>query len=89
MSFDKRLLDILCCPVSKVPVKLLPADKLRQVNALIRDRKLTCVDERVVEAELEAALITDDNRTIYPIEAGIPIMLEEQGIPAEQIPGFR
>ena len=35
MGIDKKLLEILCCPVTKVPVKLLPKAKLKLVNEQI------------------------------------------------------
>ena len=83
---DKKLLDILCCPVSKVPVTPLGKDMLRDLNALAEEGKLKYVDNRPVKARLEGALITTDKRTIYAIESGIPIMLPEQGIPSDQLP---
>lgn len=82
---DKKLLDILCCPVSKGPVTPLAKDDLRKLNALVDQGKLRYVDNRPVEARLEGGLITIDDRTIYAIESGIPIMLSEQGIPSDQI----
>lgn len=82
---DKKLLDILCCPVSKAPVTPLAKDKLRKLNAIVEEGALKYVDKTPVKDRLEAALITTDGRTIYAIESGIPIMLPEHGIPAEQI----
>ena len=32
---DKRLLDILCCPVSKVPVRLLGKSQLEFLNKAV------------------------------------------------------
>ena len=32
---DKRLLDILCCPVSKTPVRLMSKHELEALNAAI------------------------------------------------------
>jgi uncharacterized protein YbaR (Trm112 family) len=34
---------------------------------------------------MEEGLITEDSTVIYTVEAGIPIMLEEKGIPADQL----
>ena len=82
---DKKLLDILCCPVSKAPVTPLGKEKLRKLNTLVDQGELRYVDKTPVKARVEAALITTDERTIYAIESGIPIMLPEHGIPAGQI----
>ena len=30
-AMDKRLLDIICCPTTKLPLALLPADRRREL----------------------------------------------------------
>ena len=45
-------------------------------------------DGSAVSEPLAAALVTEDGRTVYPIEDDIPIMLEDQAISAMQIPGW-
>lgn len=88
MSIDKGLLDILCCPVTKTPVKPLTADKLAIINRVIDDGGVSYVDGSPVEKPLEEALITTDGKIVYRIDDGIPIMLEDQGIAANQVPGW-
>ena len=46
------------------------------------------VDKHLLEEPLEEALITEDGRTLYRVSDGIPVMLEEQGISAKQVPGW-
>jgi uncharacterized protein YbaR (Trm112 family) len=46
------------------------------------------VDGSPVEAPLDEALITEDGRMLYRVSDGIPVMLEEQGISAKQVPGW-
>jgi len=41
-----------------------------------------------VEQPVEVALITEDGKIIYLIHDSIPIMLEDQGIQTEHLPGF-
>ena len=43
MGIDKKLLEILCCPVTKVPVKRLPKAKLKLVK---RKRQARGVETR-------------------------------------------
>lgn len=82
---DKRLLDILCCPVSKTPVRPLRGDELDRLNqAIARDAVDTVSGERVTTV-LEAGLITTDEKVIYRIEDGIPVMLPEEGIGTTQL----
>lgn len=88
MSIDKGLLDILCCPVTKAPVKPLAKDKLDILNRAIEQGGILLRDGSAVEEPLEAGLITQDGKTIYRVSDGIPIMLEDQGIAANQISGW-
>lgn len=82
MSVDKKLLDILCCPVTKQPVRPLEAEALKRLNAQIEQGQVRQMDDTPVEAPLREALITENGQRIYPVEDGIPIMLEERAIPA-------
>jgi len=88
MSIDKHLLEILVCPVTKTPVKVLTKDKLAILNREVDKGEVTYVDGSPVEGPLDEALITEDGRTLYRVSDGIPVMLEEQGISAKQVPGW-
>jgi uncharacterized protein YbaR (Trm112 family) len=88
MSIDKGLLDILCCPVTNTPVKLLGKDKLAILNQKIDKAEVKYIDGTSVEESLDEGLITEDGKTIYRVNDGIPIMLEEQGITANQVAGW-
>ncbi|GMQ75393.1 MAG: Trm112 family protein [Gammaproteobacteria bacterium] len=88
MSIDKHLLEILVCPVTKTPVKMLAKDKLAILNREVDKGEVTYVDGSPVEGPLDEALITEDGRTLYRVSDGIPVMLEEQGISAKQVPGW-
>lgn len=88
MSVDKHLLEILVCPVTKTPVKLLAKDKLAILNREVDQGTVEYVDGSPVQGSLEEALITEDGRTLYRVDGGIPVMLEEQGISAKQVPGW-
>jgi uncharacterized protein YbaR (Trm112 family) len=88
MSIDKHLLEILVCPVTKTPVKVLAKDKLAILNREVDKGEVTYVDGSPVEGPLDEALITEDGRTLYRVSDGIPVMLEDQGISAKQVPGW-
>ena len=88
MSVDKHLLEILVCPATKTPVKLLAKDKLAILNREVDKGEVTHVDGSPVAGPLDEALITEDGRTLYRVSDGIPVMLEEQGISAKQVPGW-
>ena len=88
MSVDTRLLDILVCPATKVPVRRLPKDKLAILNRAIEDGGIRSRDGSAVASPLTEALVTTDGKTVYPVEDGLPIMLEDCGIEAAQVPGW-
>ncbi len=85
MSMDRKLLDILCCPVSKRPVQPLPDKELERLNQLIQEGRVRYMDDSEVEAPLEQALITDNGSRIYRVDDGIPVMLEERGLPGSAL----
>ena len=85
---DKRLLDILCCPVSKTPVKLLSRAQLDALNREIAQNAVQTVAGNVVGSELKAGLITTDGKVIYRIDDDIPVMLADEGIGTTQFSAF-
>ena len=85
MSFDRHLLDIVCCPVTRLPLEPVPEATLARMNALITTGKLRQSDDKPVEQPLREALMTRDGRIAYPIRDGIPILLEDHGILLAQL----
>ena len=85
---DKRLLDILCCPVSKTPVRLASRGQLDAVNRAIGAGTVQTVAGTGVDARLEEALVTVDGKVLYRVEDGIPVMLPEEGIGTVQLTDF-
>lgn len=85
---DKRLLDILCCPVSKTPVRPATRSELDSINRAVATGQLATVAGVPVGARVEEALITTDRKVLYRIEDGIPVMLPEEGIGTLQVSDF-
>lgn len=88
MPIDGKLLEILCCPVSKTPLVRLPPDKLKKLNAAISAGEVQYVHGEVVAEPLREALMTEDARVVYPVIDEIPILLEEKGIGTTQLQEF-
>ena len=85
---DKRLLDILCCPVTKVPVRPLARNELDVLNAAIGTGGVQTTASIAVSSALQAGLITNDGKLIYRIEDDIPVMLADEAIGTTQLTGF-
>ena len=85
---DKHLLDILCCPVSKMPLRPLGKRELDALNDAIATGKVDTVAGAPVRERVGEALITTDRKVIYRVEDGIPVMLPEEGIGTLQLSGF-
>ena len=82
---DKRLLTILRCPVSHKGLSVLKKDQLARVNAAIDAGELVNHEGSAVAEPLSEALITDDGKRIYPVNDGIPVLLEDESISMEKI----
>jgi len=88
MSIDGKLLEILCCPVSKTPLIRLPTSRLDKLNRAISAGEVQYVHGETVRDVLREALITEDSKVIYPVVDDIPILLEENGIGTTQLTNF-
>lgn len=88
MPVDGKLLEILCCPLSKTPLLRLPREKLDKLNQAIRNGDALYVDGRTVTGPLQEGLITEDGKVIYTVQDNIPVLLEEQGIGTTQFQIF-
>ena len=88
MPIDGKLLEILCCPVSKTPLGRLPSGRLKKLNDAIAAGGVQYVNGDKVEQALREALVTADAKVVYPVVDGIPLLLEEKGIGTTQLTDF-
>jgi uncharacterized protein len=77
---DRKLVQILRCPVTRQAVSIVPKDHLRALNAAIEAGQLSFADGRKVETLLEDALVTEDGARVYAVRDGIPVMLADEAI---------
>lgn len=82
MAVDRKLLEILCCPVTKIPVEPLSRERLDALNALVEQGQAFYQDGTPVTGPVAEALITENGERIYLVEDGIPVMLEERALTA-------
>jgi uncharacterized protein YbaR (Trm112 family) len=88
VAISKELLDILCCPQTKKRVTILPDEKIALVNDQIAKKRVKDADGNIIDRPLTEALLTEDRKTIYRIDEGIPVMLIGSAIATDQLPGF-
>ncbi|SEK68006.1 Uncharacterized conserved protein YbaR, Trm112 family [Pseudoxanthomonas sp. GM95] len=85
---DRKLLDLLCCPVSRQPLGPLEARGLESLNRAIAAGTLKHVDDTAQAQPLKEALVTRDRKIVYRVEDGIPVLLPEEGIATVQVADF-
>ena len=85
MPIAKNLLAILCCPETKTDIQPLADSDLKKLNDKIQMGKIFYKNGDKVEESLQEGLITTDNKTVYRIDAEIPIMLINKGISFDQV----
>jgi uncharacterized protein YbaR (Trm112 family) len=77
---DQELLEILACPEDKSPVRLAEAAELERLNEAIRSGSVKNRGGEPVTDELDAGLVRQDGKFLYPIRDDIPIMLIDEAI---------
>ena len=81
---NRRLLDILRCPITGQSLRELDAGELESLNQLIADGGLKTRGGETAEP-LRAALITDNREWIYAVDDGVPVMLPDQALAADEV----
>ncbi len=80
MTVDRKLLEILVCPITKQPVSMLPAAKLESLNQKITASEVQNQAGETLTESWAEALITNSGSTLYPVLDSIPVMLESQSV---------
>jgi uncharacterized protein YbaR (Trm112 family) len=78
---DKDLLQILACPETHQALAEAGADLLKRINDRIAAGKAKNKGGADVKDALEAGLVRQDGKILYPIRDGIPVLLIDEGIP--------
>ncbi len=82
---EKRLLNLLRCPVTHKGLSLARREMLGRVNAAIQAGEMSNRDGTVLAESLTEALITDDSKLLYPVVNGIPVLLEGESVSLGQL----
>lgn len=78
---DADLLKILCCPETHQPLTLAEGSLLQRLNDQISKNSLLNRAGKSVTRPCDGGLLRKDGQFVYPICAGIPILLIDESIP--------
>lgn len=78
--FDRKLLEILCCPETRGTLKMADEACLATLNNAIAAGTLKNVAGEKISDALQEALVTEDGCRVYPIREGIPVLLSDEAI---------
>lgn len=79
-----ELLAILQCPETRQPLRLADGALIAQLNGLIGGQRLVNRIGQKVETKFDGGLVREDDKVLFPIVDGIPILLIDESIPLEQ-----
>ena len=77
---DNRLLEILCCPITRRPLNRVDEATLNQINAAISSGSVRNHGGAQLIEPLGGALVTGEGDLVYPVRNDIPVLLEEECI---------
>ncbi len=82
---DTTLLDIICCPETKLDVTLADSTMVEQINKAITEGRLKNRAGQTLTEPIDGALLRTDSVIVYPVKQDIPIMLIDEAIELTQL----
>ena len=80
---DKDLLELIACPQNHQELREAPGEVLERLNARIAQGALSNQGGTKLSAPLSEGLLRADDKVLYPIVEGIPMLLAEEAIAVE------
>jgi len=80
MPLDETLLKILVCPEDKTSLTFAAQDVVDRLNQKIEKGELQNHSGKPVKEKINAGLVRQDGKRLYPVIEDIPVMLIEECI---------
>ena len=77
---DPKLLNLLQCPETKQTLHEVPEDLLSRINQKISEKQLRNRAGKEITTPWQQALASEDEKWIYPVVDGIPVMLTDESL---------
>ena len=77
---SKDLLEILCCPETHQALTVASDELVEQLNKAMAAGSLSNRGGQPVREKIDGGLVRADNKFLYPVRRGIPIMLIDEAI---------
>ncbi len=84
---DPELLEILVCPETKQPVRPAGDELVERVNRAVESGTLENRGGETVREPIDGGLVREDGARLYPIRDDIPVMLIDEAIELDSLPG--
>jgi len=82
---SKQLLEMLVCPLERLPLEPAEADLLARLNRQIEEGRIINRAGIAVGEEVSEALVRNDGKMLYIVRDAIPIMLADEAINLDQL----
>ncbi len=83
MNIPESLIAVLRCPESHQPLAQAKANTLLELNQRISSSQISNRGGELIKTEIEAGLVREDGKRLYPIIDGFPVMLADEAIDLE------
>jgi uncharacterized protein YbaR (Trm112 family) len=70
----------LACPATHLPLHPAPEAVIERLNTQVARRSLRDASGSLVTGAIDAGLLREDGAVLYPVRAGVAVLLIEAGI---------
>jgi uncharacterized protein YbaR (Trm112 family) len=80
MNISQKLLDLIACPETHLPLTPATVDIIALLNKKIDTCELKDRSSNLVTMPIEGGFVRSDGKVLYPVWQGIPVLLIEKAI---------